>query len=56
MVSHSNLEGGIPLTYTNLTKLTRFIFVGTYLCEPSTPEFIAWKSTVATWESTGYYV
>lgn len=46
------LEGRVPLSYTNLTSVTDFYFFGTHLCEPSTPEFLAWKSLVGDgWQS-----
>jgi Leucine-rich repeat (LRR) protein len=48
------IEGKIPLSYTNLTNITDFYFFGTQLCEPTTPEFLAWKTLVGDgWQGTG---
>lgn len=48
----ANLSGSIPLSFTNLTLLDYFYFYDTYLCEPETPEFLAWKATVEDWRGT----
>ena len=48
------IEGKIPLSYTNLTNVTDFYFFGTQLCEPTTPEILAWKALVGDgWQGTG---
>jgi len=52
-ISFTKLSGSIPLSFVNLTKLENMIFDGTELCEPGTPEFLAWKATVNNWEGTG---
>ena len=52
-LSRTSLTGNIPLSFVNLTKLTSFYASETYLCEPATPEFLAWKNTVATWVGPG---
>lgn len=49
---NTNLNGSIPLSFTNLTALDYFYFYETYLCEPDTPEFLAWKATVEDWRGT----
>jgi Leucine-rich repeat (LRR) protein len=46
------LTGTIPLSFVNLTKLSILRFYTTYLCEPASAEFLAWKATVATWVGT----
>jgi Leucine-rich repeat (LRR) protein len=52
-ISYNNsLSGSIPLNFVNLTKLWEFYFSETDLCEPSTPEFLAWKHTVTVWIGT----
>ena len=51
---HNNrLTGSIPLSFVNLTNLLIFSITETNLCEPNTPEFLAWKNTVETWYGTG---
>lgn len=47
------LTGRIPLSFVNLTNLDFFYASGTELCEPKTPEFVAWKSTVTFWDGPG---
>ncbi|OPZ88900.1 MAG: Internalin-A precursor [Firmicutes bacterium ADurb.Bin419] len=49
----NQLSGSIPLSFINLTSLVTFFFRNTLLCEPTTPEFLAWKATVVRWEGTG---
>lgn len=49
----SQLTGNIPLNFINLTKLETIYFRQTSLCEPNTPEFLAWKATVDNWYGTG---
>lgn len=49
----TNLSGTLPLAFINLTKLGQFYFYDTSLCEPTTPEFVAWKATVWYWSGTG---
>jgi hypothetical protein len=49
---NNQLTGSIPLSFVNLTKLWEFYFYETQLCEPSTPEFLAWKRTVSVWQGT----
>jgi len=34
-------------------NLDHFNFQETYLCEPTSPEFQAWKDTVKEWQGTG---
>jgi len=48
----NQLTGGIPLSFTSLVNLSPFDFQDTYLCEPTTPEFQAWKATVEEWHGT----
>ena len=43
----------IPLSFTQLVSLDDFNFRNTGLCEPNTPEFLAWKETVSMWTGTG---
>jgi len=50
---NTNLSGSLPLTFTNLTSVVAFYFYDTQLCEPETPEFLAWKASVADFRSTG---
>jgi hypothetical protein len=50
--TNNQLTDSIPLSFVNLTNLLEFYFYGTDLCEPSTPEFIAWKNNVIYWEGT----
>ena len=53
IIFENSFSGNIPLSYTNLTNVTDFYFFSTQLCEPSTPEFLAWKALVgAGWHST----
>jgi hypothetical protein len=51
-LNNNNLSGAIPLTFTQLVNLHRFYFSDTFLCEPTTPEFLDWKATVVDWHST----
>lgn len=53
-LSNNQLSGAIPLSFVNLTNLERFYFEGTQLCEPTTPEFLAWKETVTYWQGNFY--
>lgn len=46
VIFETSLEGSIPLSYTNLTSVVLFDFRLTQLCEPTTPEFLAWKDLV----------
>jgi Leucine-rich repeat (LRR) protein len=50
--NNPSLTGEIPLSFTNLTSLQVFYFSNTGLCEPFTPEFRAWKASVASWDGT----
>ncbi len=52
-LSNTHLSGMIPLTFINLTHLSTFYFNYTNLCEPMTPDFLAWKSTVLIWFGSG---
>ncbi|MBP7213126.1 MAG: leucine-rich repeat domain-containing protein, partial [Anaerolineaceae bacterium] len=52
-LQNNPLTGSIPLSFVNLTKLDYFQFYETSLCEPTTPEFLAWKNTVDEWYGTG---
>lgn len=47
------LNGSIPNNFTNLTKLTVFLHYFTYICDPHTPELIAWKAKIRESFSTG---
>ena len=47
------LSGSIPLSFTNLTQLDLLYFFNTNLCEPDTPDFLAWKETVQDYQGTG---
>lgn len=49
----NGLSGEIPLSFINLSSLSQFHFENTFLCEPTTPEFLTWKATVQSWKSTG---
>jgi len=51
-LNNNNFAGTIPLSFTNLTNLDYFWFEGTTICEPTTPEFLAWKTTVTMWIGT----
>lgn len=53
VLSGNQLTGSIPLSFTSLVNLVTFDFQDTYLCEPTTPEFQAWKTTVEEWQGTG---
>lgn len=54
-LSRNGLSGSIPLSFINLTKLYSFDFSDTYLCEPTTPEFLAWKATLEwRWDESGF--
>jgi len=52
-LNNNQLTGNIPLSFVKLTKLFHFVFFETLLCEPTTPEFLAWKGTVDYWIGTG---
>ncbi|MBP7212695.1 MAG: hypothetical protein KBA03_00520 [Anaerolineaceae bacterium] len=52
-LSDNLLTGSIPLSFVNLTNIIVFYFSETNLCEPTTPEFSAWKNTVYSWSGTG---
>jgi Leucine-rich repeat (LRR) protein len=47
------LTGSIPLSFVNLPILDGFHFFDTNLCEPATPEYLAWKITVPNYQGTG---
>jgi hypothetical protein len=49
----NQLTGSIPLSFVNLYILEVFYFFDTDLCEPTTPEYLAWKSTVMDYQGTG---
>jgi hypothetical protein len=40
------------MSFINIIYLDYFYFYDTLLCEPDTPEFLAWKETVLYWEGT----
>jgi len=52
IINNNPIEGTLPLNFTALTSLDYFYFYGTRLCEPSDPEFMAWKSSVLEWNGT----
>ena len=52
LFANPSLCGPIPQNYINLTALERFWFYDTGLCEPSNPEFQAWKAQVSDWMGT----
>lgn len=52
-IGYSGLNGSIPISFINLTSLETFTFWATQLCEPTSPEFLAWKATVSEWQGTG---
>ena len=52
-LTSNQLSGSIPLSFINLSSLYDFRFNGNSLCEPNTPEFLAWKATVTYWVGTG---
>ena len=52
-ITRTQLTGPIPLSFVNLSSLSSFVFEETSICEPTTPEFLAWKSTVREWFGTG---
>jgi hypothetical protein len=47
------LTGGIPLSFVNLSNLWVFYFFDTDLCEPTTPEYLAWKTNISDYQGTG---
>ena len=51
-LSRNQLSGSIPLSFINLAHLGYFVFFLTLLCEPDTPEFLAWKEGVYYWIGT----
>lgn len=51
-LSSNQLTGSIPLSFINL-PLFEFNFSNTSLCEPTSPEFLAWKASVSAWQGTG---
>lgn len=53
LINDNPIEGKIPLSYTNLTNLDYFYFYSTELCEPTTPKFLEWKTSVGEWNGTG---
>lgn len=54
IIFENSFSGSIPLRYTNLKNVTDFYFFGTQLCEPTAPEFLAWKALVgAGWHGPG---
>ncbi|GAA5342527.1 MAG: hypothetical protein canaca05_00200 [Anaerolineaceae bacterium] len=50
---NNQLSGSIPLSFINIVYLYEFYFYDTLLCEPDTPEFLAWKETVYDWVGSG---
>ena len=52
-LDHNQLTGSIPINFINLINLDYFYFYHSYICEPNTPEFLAWKATVEHWSGTG---
>jgi Leucine-rich repeat (LRR) protein len=52
-LSSNPLTGSIPPSFTNLSGLYFFEFADTGLCELTTPEYLAWKATVAFYSGTG---
>jgi Leucine-rich repeat (LRR) protein len=52
-LQNNPLTGSIPLSFVNLSNLVFFIFSDTDLCEPTAPEYLAWKTTVLGYEGTG---
>jgi Leucine-rich repeat (LRR) protein len=54
VIFENSFSGSIPLSYTNLTNVVLFDFRLTDLCEPTVPEFLAWKALVDIgWHGTG---
>jgi len=53
-LNDNNLTDSVPLTFINLTSMVYLNFTNTYICEPTTPEFLGWKSTVADYRGTGF--
>jgi Leucine-rich repeat (LRR) protein len=49
----NQLTGSIPLSFVNLSILENFYFQDTNLCEPTAPEYLAWKTTVSNYQGTG---
>ncbi|MCJ7537661.1 MAG: hypothetical protein MUO57_19215 [Anaerolineales bacterium] len=52
-LNSNQLSGSVPLSFVNLSSLILFYFIETSLCEPDTPEFLAWKATITFWNGTG---
>src|SRR5690606_34572981 len=52
-LSNNQLSGAIPLSFVSLTNLEMFLFFYTSLCEPTTPEFLAWKESISDYQGTG---
>lgn len=52
LFANASLSGPIPQNFIYLTVLDKFWFYDTALCEPTTPEFQAWKATVSDWIGT----
>lgn len=51
--SYNLFEGSIPLSFVNLHSLNTLAFFETNLCELTSPEFVAWKTSVDDWFPTG---
>ena len=52
-INYNPLSGSVPLSFISLSNLTYFDFSETDLCEPTTPEYLAWKATVYSYRGTG---
>lgn len=52
-VYNNPMSGDIPLSLMNLSELDEFNFDLTGLCEPDTPEYLLWKSSVPDYTGTG---
>jgi hypothetical protein len=50
--NNNQLTGAIPLGFTSLTALERFVFGFTDLCEPSDPAFQRWMDAIEVVQST----